>query len=54
MAGKRKRKAIRRRNPLIPATRKLGHKVKSSAKHYRRRPKHPERSDSEPPEAGTE
>jgi len=52
MAGKRKRKAIRRRNPLVPATRKLGHGVKPSAKRYRRRPKHPEGAGSDPPEAG--
>ncbi len=44
MAGKRKRKAIRRRNPLVPATRKLGHRIKPSAKRYRRRPKHPARA----------
>ena len=56
MAGKRKRKrrVPRRRNPLVPAVRKLGHKVKPSAKRYRRRPKHRELGGSDPPEAGAE
>ncbi len=54
MAGKRKRKAIRRRNPLVPATRKLGHRIKPSAKRYRRRPKHRERADSDRSDAGAE
>ncbi|MEE8536110.1 MAG: hypothetical protein V3S45_08665 [Kiloniellales bacterium] len=33
---------LRSRNPLALATRRLGRRVKPSAKVYRRRPKHPE------------
>jgi len=54
MAGKRKRRTIRRRNPLVPATRKLGHGIKPSAKRYRRRPKHPDRAAAGRADAGTE
>lgn len=54
MAGKRKRKAIRRRNPLVPATRKLGHRIKPSAKRYRRRPKHRESAASDRSDVGAE
>jgi hypothetical protein len=54
MAGKRKRRVLRRRNPLVPAVRKLGHKVKASARGYKRRPKHPgaERPETPDPETG--
>ncbi len=54
MTGKRKRKTIRRRNPLVPATRKLGHGIKPSAKRYRRRPKHPGAGRSDPTGSGAE
>ena len=54
MAGKRKRKTIRRRNPLVPATRKLGHGIKPSAKRYRRRPKHPDRASADRSDGGAE
>lgn len=35
-----RRKAPRPRNPLAVVTRKLGQKIKPSAKSYKRRPKH--------------
>jgi hypothetical protein len=54
MAGKRKRKTVRRRNPLVPATRKLGHRIKPSAKRYRRRPKHRESAGADRSDADTE
>lgn len=34
------KRVIRPRNPLALPTRRLGRRVKSSAKRYRRRPKH--------------
>jgi len=37
---KRPRKPKGRRNPLVAATRRLGHRVKRSALTYRRQPKH--------------
>jgi len=43
MVGKTKRKARRRskpRNPLVPATKRLGQRVVPSAKSYSRKPKH--------------
>ena len=54
MTGKRKRRVLRRRNPLVPAVRKLGHKIKPSVRRYKRRPKHPGvgRSETPDPETG--
>jgi hypothetical protein len=40
MAKRRRRKRIKPRNPLVPAVRRLGHKVKPSAKTYSRKAKH--------------
>jgi hypothetical protein len=40
MAAKRSAKRPRRRNPLMPALRKMGQRVVPSAKRYKRRPKH--------------
>lgn len=36
----RKARLLRRRNPLVPVTRKLGQRIKPSGKRYKRRPKH--------------
>jgi hypothetical protein len=53
MTGKRRRRVLRRRNPLVPVVRKLGHKVKPSAKRYKRRPKHTAVGGPETPDPET-
>lgn len=42
MAGKRKVRQLKRRNPLAPIARQMGRRIKPSAKRYKRRLKHPE------------
>ncbi len=51
VAGKRKIRKLRRRNPLVPVVRLMGRRVKPSAKRYKRRCKHREARNAEP---GTE
>jgi hypothetical protein len=40
------KRALRARNPLALATRRLGRRVKPSAKRYRRQRKHPQDEES--------
>ena len=51
VAGKRKIRKLRRRNPLVPVVRQMGRRVKPSAKRYKRRRKHREAGNDE---SGTE
>lgn len=48
MAGKTKKRAVKRRNPMARAARKLGLKVVPSAKTYKRRPKHRKSQSPDP------
>ncbi len=46
MARKRSARRPRRRNPLVPAVRKLGQRIVPSAKRYKRRTKHRVRDEA--------
>ena len=49
MARKQSARRPRRRNPLVPAVRKLGQRIVPSVKRYKRRPKHPARDEAAEP-----
>lgn len=40
MGGRRRRKRLKPRNPLVPVVRSLRHKVRPSARTYSRKTKH--------------